>query len=290
MAVATKALCRPAIPRRSALTKVWIVSGFVLVGTGLALAGFGAWLSGNTNCDAGDLGRSCLAASLGVAVVGAALTTAGWLRVKRMAEANASDESGGGLLAKRPGLVMIAFALVGLILLTIALPGPQVPVDVFKRAAPAIDALPANFTLPTLAGLDRTDLSVVENQRNSAVEAGYDGGVFVRVTRFNASLNWTPPPADWNEAQNLPFWKDKYNYSVENATGVADGYLSSQYSALGPGANSRICVRQGPRLWFAAGNATNSELAWRHGTFVFEVFAPSEAARNQVALALSAAA
>jgi hypothetical protein len=271
------------------LTKVWIVSGFVLIGTGLALAGFGAWLSGNTNCDAGDLGRSCVAASLGVAVIGAALTTAGWLRVKRMAETNSSEESG-GMLAKRPGLVMVAFAVVGLIVLTIALPGPQVPVNVFQGAAPAIDTLPANFTLPSLAGLNRTDLSIVENQRNIAAEAGFEGGVFVRVTRFNASVNWTPPPPNWNETLNEPFWKDKFNYSVENATGVADGFLSAQYSAIGPSESSRVCVREGPRLWFTAGNATKSELAWRHGTFVFEVFAPTVAVRNQVALALSAAA
>lgn len=67
------------------MSKVWVVSGFVLAGTGLSLAGFGAWLSGNPNADAADLGRSCVTASLALTFIGVALAVAGWLRVKRAA-------------------------------------------------------------------------------------------------------------------------------------------------------------------------------------------------------------
>jgi hypothetical protein len=65
------------------MSRVWVVSGIVLVGTGLSLAGFGAWLSGNPNGDAADLGRSCVTASLGLAVIGVALAGAGWMRLRR---------------------------------------------------------------------------------------------------------------------------------------------------------------------------------------------------------------
>lgn len=65
------------------MSKVWVVSGFVLAGTGLSLAGFGAWLSGNPNSDAADLGRSCVTVSVALALMGGALAAAGWMRIKR---------------------------------------------------------------------------------------------------------------------------------------------------------------------------------------------------------------
>lgn len=270
------------------MTKVWVVSGFVLIATGLALAGFGSWLSGNANCDAGDLGRSCMAASLGVAVIGAALTLAGWLRVRRAAQRDAGTDGTERFVERRPGMVLAAFSLVGLLVLVWALPGPQIPVDVFRGGFPEVGAAPGEFAAPQLAGLSRTYLSPSGGPLRAAVEAGYEGDVFVRVTRFNASGNWTPPPSNWIAATNTPPWDGVVNASVSNATASADAYLSTQYTALDAGEGSRICVRSGARLWLTQDGEGRSELAWRAGTFVFEVIAPNKTVRDQVALALSA--
>lgn len=63
-----------------------MVAGFVLAGTGLGLAGFSAWLAGNSNPDAADLGRACLTGSAGLGVLGLLLSLAGWWRLKRLPE------------------------------------------------------------------------------------------------------------------------------------------------------------------------------------------------------------
>lgn len=271
------------------MTKVWIVSGFVLIGTGLSLAVFGAWLSGNANCDAGDLGRSCIAASLGVAVVGAALSLAGWMRVRRTQGADASDEGAAGLLARRPGLALLAFSIVGILLLTVLLPGPQPPASIYGGPAIPLDTDPAAFVPDMLAGIARTDVTAATEESRLVAEAGYEGSIFVRVTRFNASANWTPPPSNWNSETNQPHWDFANHSSVENATAAADGYLAGRYSALGAG-GTRLCVRQGPNLWFASDAPDKSIIAWRDGTFVFEVTAPASAVRNAVAAAVASAA
>jgi len=68
------------------LSRVWVVSGIVLFGTGLALAGFSAWLASNANPDAADLGRACLTGSVGFALFGLLVCVAGWWRLKRLPE------------------------------------------------------------------------------------------------------------------------------------------------------------------------------------------------------------
>ena len=168
------------------MSKVWVVSGFVLIGTGLSLAGFGAWLTGNPNCDAADLGRSCVAASLGLTVIGAALAGAGWLRVRRSAGGGGEGRPG-GLVAERPGLVLLAFAVVGLVLLAALLPLGHLPVDVFKGAPPAPERLPEDLLPGALAGLNRTSLSSTPLNGSAEAVADYEGGVLVKVRRFNAT-------------------------------------------------------------------------------------------------------
>jgi hypothetical protein len=275
-----------------AVTKVWVVSGLVLVGTGLALAGFGAWLSGNANCDAGDLGRSCTAASLGVSVVGAALSLGGWMRVRRM-QGGAGQQEGlsGRLFEERPGLVVIAFSLVGLVLLAALLPTPQPPVTLFAGGAPPLGAPPEGFLTASLGGHARTDLTRVEGDLQVTAEAGYDGGVFVRATRFNATANWTYYPQCVGPPGTCPFVPPemRQNASVSNATADADLYLTAQYSSLNATGGPRTCVREGARLWFVGDAPGRSVLAWRDGTFVFEVIAQDAGARNAVAAALGAA-
>jgi hypothetical protein len=68
------------------LSRVWVVAGFVVFATGLALAGFAAWLAGNSNPDAADLGRACLTGSAGLAAFGVLISVAGWWRLKRLPE------------------------------------------------------------------------------------------------------------------------------------------------------------------------------------------------------------
>jgi hypothetical protein len=63
-----------------------VVAGFVLFATGLALAGFSAWLAGNSNPDAADLGRACLTGSVGFAIFGLLISLGGWWRLKRLPE------------------------------------------------------------------------------------------------------------------------------------------------------------------------------------------------------------
>ena len=68
------------------MSRVWVVAGFVLFATGLALGGFSAWLAGNANPDAADLGRACLTGSAGLAIFGILICVAGWWRIKRLPE------------------------------------------------------------------------------------------------------------------------------------------------------------------------------------------------------------
>jgi hypothetical protein len=287
------------------MTKVWVVSGFVLMGTGLALALFGWWLSGNTNCDAADLGRACVAASLGLTVVGASLAAAGWLRVQRLGGQESDDPEEGGLFVRRPGLVMLAFSVVGLVLLAALIPSPHIPVDVYATSAPVFDTAPSDLLPPTLAGHSRTALIVSERSHvldannqtvlvpnpSVAAEANYDGGVFIRVTRFNAT-NLTAE--EWEAKMNASTGGPNGTNgtapprppSVANASRFADDFLGQQFSSLDPASGPRECVRDGVRHWFAQDGPSKSQFAWREGNFVFEVFAPTKALRDSTAAAL----
>jgi hypothetical protein len=281
-----------------AMTKVWVVSGFVLMGTGLALALFGWWLSGNTNCDAADLGRACVAASLGLTVVGASLAAAGWLRVQRLGGEESDDPEEGSLFVRRPGLVMLAFSVVGLVLLAALIPSPHIPVDVYATPAPAFDASPGDALPPMLLGHNRSTLTLSERSHvvnelhesipvpnpSATAEADYDGGTFIRLTRFNAT-NLTAQ--EWEAQVNATNGTTPPRPpSVANASRFADDYLGQQFSSLDPASGERDCVRDGVHHWFRQDGKARSEFAWREGNFVFEVFAPSNALRDGAAAAL----
>lgn len=249
------------------MSKVWVVSGIVLIGTGLALAGFGAWLAGNPNCDAADLGRSCMVASLGVAVIGAALSGAGWLRVRRLEVDGADEARTPRLLAERPGLVLLIFLVVGLVLLAALFPGPALPVEVYGKPAPEVDRLPEEFVPSALAGLNRTSLATEPSGGTAEAAAAYEGGAGVKVTRFNAS-NATNATGQASRAA---------------ARQAADDYLDRQYGGLDPGQGARVCVRDGDRHWFSQTGPATNVLSWRSGTFVFEVSAPTQDLRDRLA-------
>jgi len=180
-------------PGGGRLSRVWVVSGVVLSLTGLSLAAFGAWLAGNANCDAGDLGRQCVIASLGLSVIGAALVAGGVLRLRRVGEdgeGREAEPSAG--LAERPGLVALALAVVGLVLLSLILPAPALPADVFARGAPALATPPSDLLPGEIGGAPRTGLVVAGLNRSVEAVADYADGVLVVVTRFNATTEILP--------------------------------------------------------------------------------------------------
>ena len=263
-------------PRGGRLSRVWVVSGVVLSLTGLSLAAFGAWLAGNANCDAGDLGRQCVIASLGLSVIGAALVAGGVLRLRRVGEdgeGREAEPSAG--LAERPGLVALALAVVGLVLLSLILPAPALPADVFARGAPALAASPSDLLPGEIGGAPRTGLVVAGLNRSVEAVADYADGVLLVVTRFNATTEILPG--------------DVNNTSVEVAGQRADALVDSRYRQLDPTKGPRLCLRVEGKHWFTQDGPDRYVFAWRQGTFAFELSAPTKALRDRAAAAFAAA-
>lgn len=256
------------------MSRVWIVSGVVLSGTGLALAAFGSWLAGNGNCDAGDLGRQCVIGSLGVSVMGAALVGGGVLRLRRLGQdgEGAAEEAPTGLAA-RPGLAALAFAVVGLVVLGLLVPAPALPASVFGKSPPAIGVAPADLVPGQLAGATRTGLVVSDLNRSVEALADYADGVVVVVTRFNAADQVLPGEGN--------------NTSIEVALQRADTLVDARYRQLDPAAGPRVCLRVESKHWFTQNGPEKWVFVWRLGTFVFEVSAPSKALRDRAAGALA---
>lgn len=258
------------------MSRVWIVSGVVLSGTGLSLAAFGAWLAGNANCDAGDLGRQCVIASLGVSIIGAALVGGGVLRLGRLGEdgAEAAEDAAAGLAA-RPSLVVIALAIVGLLVLGLVVPTPTLPANVFASPAPDPKTLPFDLLPTQLAGASRTGLVVTGLNRSVEAVAPYADGVVVVVTRFNATAEVLPGDVD--------------NTSVEAATQRADALIDARYRQLDPAKGPRVCLRLEARHWFSQDGPEKWVFAWREGTFAFEISAPTKALRDRAAATFASA-
>jgi hypothetical protein len=245
------------------VSRVWVVSGIVIAGTGLSLAGFGYWLAGNGNCDASDLGRACVMASLATTVVGAALCVGGWLRLKRLA--------GGEERAEGPSWLPVAaiFALLvgGTVLLTVASPVATLPADVYGHDTPDADAAPEGFLLPDLAGHARASLVVAPGELpgSDVAVATYAGNVQVRITRFNASAIG----------------------GSANATRAADAYLDNLYIGLDRSSGASACASPGDAHWYVHTDASGAKFAWQRQNFVVQVAAPDTATRDRVAGALS---
>lgn len=248
------------------MSRVWIVSGVVLIGTGLSLAGFGYWLAGNANCDASDLGRLCVWASLSTAIVGFALGVGGWMRLQRLGagDEGATREGGGWL----PVGSVFAVALAGVVLLAVLSPVPVLPVDVYSHPAPDEAAAPASFLPDTLAGHARTSLVSADGERAGSVVAvaAYGAGTSVRITRFNVT------PAGGG---------------ITNATSQADLYLDSLYAGLDFSAGPSACAAPGGTHWFTQSGASTSSMAWQRDNFVVQVTAPDAGTRDAVAGALT---
>jgi hypothetical protein len=247
------------------MSRVWVVSGFVLVGTGLALAGFGYWLSGNANCDASDLGRACVMASLGTSVVGASLAIGGWLRLKRLGAGDEGAQREGAGWA--PMGALFAVLVGGLVLLALAAPIASLPVDVYGRPAPSPDAAPESFLPADLGGRPRAGLIVAPGEQAGSVVAlaTYAGEVTVRITRFNVT-----------DAGGLA-----------NATSAADLYLDGLYAALDLSAGPGACASPGGAHWFTHNGAGRAQMAWQRENFVVQVAGPDAAARDGAARALA---
>lgn len=171
------------------------------------------------------------------------------------------------LTAARPGLVLLVFLAVGLVLLAALLPAPRLPVDVYGTPAPTADILPEDLLPASLAGLNRT--AQTSNSFNGSADAAaeYEGGAAVKVTRFNAS---NASDAGGEASRAL-------------AAQAADDLLDRRYGTLDAAHGARVCVREGGRHWFAQTGPGSSVLAWRAGNFVFEVSAPTASLRDSVA-------
>lgn len=247
------------------MSRVWVISGVVLIGTGLALAGFGYWLAGNPNCDASDLGRLCVWASLATAIVGFALGVGGWLRLQRLGAGDeGAQREGAGWM---PVGSIFAIALVGVVLLAVISPVAQLPVDVYAHPAPGPSAAPASFLPDTLAGHARTGLVSAEGERPGSVVsvAAYGAGISVRITRFNVTLA---------------------GGGVANASSQADVYLDSLYAGLDSSAGQSACAAPGGTHWYTQSGSSSATMAWQRENFVVQVTAPDAATRDAVAAAL----
>ncbi len=240
------------------------MSGFVLVGTGLALGGFGYWLSGNANCDAADLGRACVMASLGTAVIGGALGVGGWLRLKRLGggDEGSQRESAGPL----PVIAILAIAVVGIVLLNVVSPYATLPVDVYSHPEPDAAAAPQSFLPADLAGHARVSVVVAPGERPGSVVAvaTYGGEVAVRITRFNESISG----------------------EIAGATMSADHYLDSLYAGLDRSRGPSACASPGVEHWFTHEGGGRATLGWQRQNFVVQVTAPATSTRDAVAGAL----
>ncbi len=261
------------------MSRVWVVSGVVLVGTGVSLAAFGSWLIGNANCDATDLGRTCVSASLACAVVGLAMTVGGWLRVRRLGitDEGARQESAGPL----PVAVVFAIAIVGILLVPVLNPAPTPPVDVFGRAAPAQDALPQEFLPFGLAGNALQFATVANGERNHSVVGfgEYSNGLTVRITRFNVStpaVNTTGNGTD-----------DTAVITVDEARQAARDYFDFLFVDLDRSQGRAVCGSPAGSRWYEQSGGSASVLAWQRENFVVQVAAPSDGLRDAAAAALA---
>ncbi|HEX9710159.1 MAG TPA: hypothetical protein VGB42_09370 [Candidatus Thermoplasmatota archaeon] len=267
------------------MSRVWVVAGFVLVGTGVSLAAFGAWLIGNANCDASDLGRACVSASLGTAAVGAALALGGWLRARRLGGGDEGKQrEGAGAL---PLAAILAVAIVGILLVPVLNPAPAVPVDVFARPAPAPGAAPDAFLPPALAGTSREFLVVADGERNHSVVAlaTYAGGITARVTRFNVTVDG--PGNTTGNATGNGTGNATANITLDEARAAARGYLDALYVGLDRAQGRTLCGSpSGPR-WFVQEAPGGSTLVWQRENFVVQVTAPTPEARDRAAGALA---
>ena len=152
------------------------------------------------------------------------------------------------------GIVVILAVVVVIVLAVVLIGSVKPPVDVYSRPTPPSTTAPEALLLSSLAGHARTNLQTSAVAGYADAIGTYDGNVQVEITRFDL-------------------------------TNAASAYLTL-LSDQSRGSGSSTSVNAGGQHWFTFTGSGTSYFAWRKEGWVFEVTAPTDAVRNQVAGAL----
>ena len=150
------------------------------------------------------------------------------------------------------GVVAIV-AILAVFVVPLLLGGFNPPVDVYAKPTPLISESPSDLLPLEVAGFFLLDISGQKFGDGSAIATGdYEGGIQIQIAR-HASVGDASASID----AGISFWEDR--------------------------SSSMTSVSAGEQHWFAAVGGGTTVFGWQKGVWVFLVFAPNEALRNQVA-------
>ncbi|MEE9181092.1 MAG: hypothetical protein V3U33_00790 [candidate division NC10 bacterium] len=122
------------------------------------------------------------------------------------------------------------------------------PVDVYARPTPSITESPSDLLPSQVAGFD-----LLSSNSDASIAIGdYGGGIQIQIAKYASS-------------------------------GAATTELDAGILIWGSRSGSMTSVNAGEQHWFTHTESGQSVFAWRKDVWVFIVFAPDEALRNQVA-------
>ncbi|MFQ5934321.1 MAG: hypothetical protein ACE5KI_06735 [Dehalococcoidia bacterium] len=149
-------------------------------------------------------------------------------------------------------VVVVAVVAIVAIFAVLFLGAFSPPVDVYARPTPSISENPVDLLPGQVAG--NALLNVGENTFANGIGAlgSYEGGIEIQIERFSSS-------------------------------GAAASDLNAIIAFLESQSGSMTSVNLGEQHWFTFNADGASIFGWRKGAWVFVVFAPNEALRNQVA-------
>lgn len=149
-------------------------------------------------------------------------------------------------------IVVVAVVSVALWIFLGGLGGVGPPVDVYARPIPSLTTDPASLLPLSVAGMTRTN--VTTDEYAGTLEAGgiYEEDVLIGITRFKTA-------------------------------GDAITYVENGYESLSGDTTARVYSDYDlGEHWFTQTVSDESLFVWRRGLWVFEVYAPTEAIRNEV--------
>ncbi|MCJ2531919.1 MAG: hypothetical protein LN413_06430, partial [Candidatus Thermoplasmatota archaeon] len=146
------------------------------------------------------------------------------------------------------GVIVAVVVIVAIFVGSLLLGAFNPPVDVYARPTPSTTESPSDLFPNQVAGYDLLS----SNSDASTAIGDYGGGIQIQIARFASS-----GAASSELDAGISFWEDR--------------------------SGSMTSVNAGEQHWFTFTGDGTSVFAWRKGVWVFVVFAPDAALRNQVA-------
>lgn len=146
------------------------------------------------------------------------------------------------------GVIVAIVAIVAIFVVPLLLGGISPPVDVYARPTPSTTESPSDLLPNQVAGFD-----LLSSNSDASIAIGdYGGGIQIQIARFASS-------------------------------GAASSELDAGISFWEARSGSMTSVNVGEQHWFTATGGGTTVFGWQKGVWIFLVFAPNEALRNQVA-------